>query len=188
MTSATYPAALDKALALADYKGLAGAQGRLGREGQAARHRILRLHRGLRHRALGGGRLARRRRRPLGIGGSAGQSDRHGRGSDRLAQSRPGPRNDLRAARLRRVSAFRWRTCRSSTATPTRCRWAWAPTARAPARSACRRSPRRSTRSRPRRRRSRAMCSRPPKGTSSSRTGSSRSRAPTSRSTSARSR
>ena len=35
---------------------------------------------------------------------------------------------------------------RSSTATPTRCSSAWAPTARAPARSACRRSPRRSTR------------------------------------------
>jgi carbon-monoxide dehydrogenase large subunit len=38
----------------------------------------------------------------------------------------------------------------SSTATRTRCSWAWAPTARGPARSACRRSSRRSTRSRPR--------------------------------------
>ena len=44
-------------------------------------------------------------------------------------------------------------TCRSSMATPTRCRSAWAPTARA-RRSACRRSSRRSTRSRPRPRRS----------------------------------
>ena len=55
-------------------QGPAGAQGRLGRQGQAARHRILRLYRSLRHRAVGGGRLARRRRRPVGIGGSAGQS------------------------------------------------------------------------------------------------------------------
>ena len=61
MTSATLTAALDKALALADYKGVRGAQGGIGREGQAARHWFLRLHRGLRHRAvsaigsLGGG-------------------------------------------------------------------------------------------------------------------------------------
>ena len=58
-------------------------------------------HRGLRHRAVGGGRLARRRRRPLGIGGGARQSDRHRRSAHRLAQPRPGPRDDLRAARLR---------------------------------------------------------------------------------------
>ena len=51
-------------------------------------------------------------------------------------------------------SAFRSRTSRSSTATPTRCSSAWVLTARAPARSACRRSSRRSTRSRPRPRRS----------------------------------
>ena len=101
MTSATTPAALDKALALADYKGVAGAQGGVGRQGQAARRRLLRLYRGLRHRAVGSGRLARRRRRPVGIGGGAGQSDRHGRGPDRLAQPRPGPRDDLRAAGLR---------------------------------------------------------------------------------------
>ena len=164
MTSATTRGALDKALALADYKGVGGAQGGVGRQGQAARRRLLRLYRGLRHRAVGGGRLARRGRRPVGIGRGAGQPDRHRRGPDRLAQPRPGPRDDLRAARLRRVSAFRSRTSRSSTATPTRCRWAWAPTARAPARSACRRSSRRSTRSRPRRRRSPAMCSKPPNG------------------------
>ena len=47
-----YAAALDKALALADYKGVGGAQGGLGRQGQAARRRLLRLHRGLRPRAL----------------------------------------------------------------------------------------------------------------------------------------
>ncbi len=84
-----------------DYDGFAPARRRARRQGQAARHRLLRLYRGLRHRAVGGGRLARRRRRPVGIGGSARQSDRHGRGADRLAQPRPGPRDDLRAARRR---------------------------------------------------------------------------------------
>jgi carbon-monoxide dehydrogenase large subunit len=48
-----------------------------------------------------GGRFARRRRGPLGIGGSAGQRGRHGRGPDRLAQPRPGPRDHLRPAGIR---------------------------------------------------------------------------------------
>ena len=142
-----------------------------GQEGrQAARHRPLLLHRGLRHRAVGGGRLARRGRRPLGIRRGARQRGRHDRGADRLAQPRAGPRDDLRAARqfaLRRADRTR---CRSCMATPTRCRWAWAPTARARARSACRPSPRRSTRSRPRRRRSPRTCWKPTRATSSSRT------------------
>ena len=77
---------------------------------QAARHRLFDLHRGLRHRAVAGGRLARRRRRPVGIRRSARQSDRLGRGADRLAQPRPGPRDDLRAARVASGSAFRSRT------------------------------------------------------------------------------
>ncbi len=55
-------------------------------------------------------------------------------------QPRPGPRDDVRAARRRAARHSRSRTCRSSTATPTRSSSAWAPTARAPARSACRRS------------------------------------------------
>ena len=66
-------------------------QGRRSRARQAARHRHELLHRGLRHRALGRGRLARRRRRPVGIGRGAGQRRRHDRGADRLAQPRPGP-------------------------------------------------------------------------------------------------
>ena len=45
-------------------------------------------------------RLARRRRRPLGIGRSARQPDRHHRGADRLAQPRPGSRDNVRPARL----------------------------------------------------------------------------------------
>ena len=47
-----------------------------------------------------GGRLARRRRRLVGIGGSAGQPGRHRRGAHRLPRPRPGARDHLRAARL----------------------------------------------------------------------------------------
>ena len=77
------------------------AQARERPQRQAARHRLLGLHRGLRHRAVGGGGLARRGRRPVGIGRGAGQPGRHRRGAHRLAPPRPGPRDDLRAARLR---------------------------------------------------------------------------------------
>ena len=141
-----YAACLDKALELADYKGFGARKAASAKQRQAARPRLLGLHRGLRHRAARGGRLARRRRRPVGIGRGARQSDRLGRGADRLAQPRPGPRDDLRPARLASGSASPSSRSRSCTATPTRCSSAWAPTARAPARSACRRSPRRSTR------------------------------------------
>ena len=120
-------------------QGRGRAQGGLGRQGQAARRRHFRLYRGLRPRAVAAVAVARRWRRPVGIGGGARQSGRHGRGSDRLAQPRPGSRDDLRPARLRTASASRSTTSRSSMATPTRCSSAWAPTARAPARSACRR-------------------------------------------------
>ncbi len=61
--------------------GLRQAQGGCGEARQAARHRHELLHRGLRHRALGRGRLARRRRRPLGVGGGARQRGRHDRGA-----------------------------------------------------------------------------------------------------------
>ncbi len=48
-------------------RGLRGAQGRRPKPtASSARHRLLLLHRGLRHRTLGGGRLARRRRRACG--------------------------------------------------------------------------------------------------------------------------
>ena len=89
---------------------LPGAQGGSRQARQAARHRHELLHRGLRHRAVGRGRLARRRRRPVGIGRGARQRGRHDRGADRLAQPRPGPRDDLRPARqpaLRRADRQR---------------------------------------------------------------------------------
>ncbi len=87
-----------------------------------------------------------------------------------------------------RASASPSRTSSSSMATPTRCSSAWAPTVRAPARSACRPSSRRSTRSRPRRRRSPRTSWKLRKATSSSPTASSPWPAPTAPSTSPRSR
>ena len=182
-----YHASLKKAMEIADVKGFGKRKRDSGAHRQAARHRLFDLHRGLRHRAVAGGRLARRGRGPMGIRRGAGQPDRLGRSADRLPQPRPGPRNHLRATRLRAARHPDRQRQRSSTATPTRCSSAWAPTARAPARSACRRSSRRSTRSRPRPRRSRPSCWRPPKATSSSRTASSPSPAPTSRRPGARS-
>ena len=46
-----YDACLDKALELADYKGLAARKAASAKKRQEARPRLLRLHRGLRHRA-----------------------------------------------------------------------------------------------------------------------------------------
>ena len=162
-------------------RGLRQAQARVGAPRQAARHRLLDLHRGLRDRAEPGGRLARLRRGPVGVGGSAGQSDRLGRGPHRLPPARPGPRDHVRAGRLRAARHPDRERRAWCTATPTRCSSAWAPTARARARSASRRSSRRSTRSRPRPRRSPPTCWKRPKATSCSRTASSPSPAPTSR-------
>jgi CO/xanthine dehydrogenase Mo-binding subunit len=130
----------------------ASQRARRSRAGTAAqRDRFLHLYRGLRHRTLGGGRLARLRRRPVGIGRRSGQpvgtvevltgSHSHGQGHEttfaQLVSDRLGIGHRAGFGR--------------SMATPTRCSSAWAPMARARARSACRPSPRRSTRSRPRR-------------------------------------
>ena len=96
-----YHASLKKAQEIGDVKGFGKRKREVGAHGQAARHRLFDLHRGLRHRAVAGGRLARRGRRPLGIRRGAGQSDRLGRGADRLPQPRPGSRNHVRATGLR---------------------------------------------------------------------------------------
>ena len=108
------------------------------------------------------------------VGGGARPPDRQRHGPHRLAQPRPGARDDLRAARRPTVSASRSSRSRSSTATPPRSPTAWAPTARARWRSAAARSSRRWTRSSPRAARSPPTCWKPPKPTSSSRTASSR--------------
>ena len=95
-----YEACLDKALELADYKGLAARKAESAKKG---------MKRGIGFSAYieacgiapsAGGRLARRRRRPVGVGRGARQSDRLGGGADRLAQPRPGPRDHVRPARL----------------------------------------------------------------------------------------
>ena len=90
-----YDASLKKAMELADYKGFAKRKRECGAPRQAARHRLFHLYRGLRHCAVAGGRLARRRRRLVGIRRGAGQPDRFGRSSHRLARARPGPRDDF---------------------------------------------------------------------------------------------
>ena len=72
-----YEASLERRHEGGRLRRLRQAQARGGEARKAARHRHELLHRGVRHRAVRGGRLARRRRRPLGIGGGARQPDRH---------------------------------------------------------------------------------------------------------------
>ncbi len=67
------------------------AQARVHAPRQAARRRLLDLHRGLRDRAEPGRRLAGMRRGLVGVRRSTRQSDRFGRGPDRLPSARPGP-------------------------------------------------------------------------------------------------
>ena len=95
-----YAGALDKALALADQKGLPGRKAASAAKGKLRGFGISAYIEACGIAPICGGRFARRWRRPVGIGGSAGQSDRHGRGSDGLAQPWSGPRDDLRSARL----------------------------------------------------------------------------------------
>ena len=94
-----YAAHLDKAMRDGRRRRLSGAQGGLGSEGQDARPRLLLLHRGLRPRAVEHRRRARRARGPVRGRRGARPSDRHGHRLHRLAQPRPGPRDDVRAGR-----------------------------------------------------------------------------------------
>ena len=96
-----YDASLDAAMKAADYAGFKARKAEAAKRGKLRGIGMSLLHRGLRPRAVGGGRLARRRRRPVGIGRGSGQPRRHDRGADRRASPRPGPRDDLRAARQR---------------------------------------------------------------------------------------
>ena len=117
-----------------------------------------------------GGRFARRRCRPLGIGRGARQPGRHDRGPHRLAQPRPGPRDHLCPAGRRPLR----RAARQCPDRPRRHRQG--AVRHGHLRLALRRRrhvghrPRRSTRSRPRPRRSPPTCWRPTRATSSSRT------------------
>ena len=101
--SGNYPPIIDEAIKIADYKGFEAAPRRGQVARQAARHRLLVLHRGLRPGAVAGDRPARRRRRPVGVGADQVQPDRQRPGHDRLAQPRPGPRDDLRPDHLRQA-------------------------------------------------------------------------------------
>ena len=187
--SGDYFTTLDMALKTADYAGFEKRRAEAAKRGKLRGIGFCDLHRGLRHRALGGGRRARRARRalrdrPRCACNPTGTITR----LHRLAQPRPGPRDDLRPARLRPA-----RRCRSrmievvhgdTGKIPVRHGHLRLALAR---RSAARRSSRRSTRSSPRARRSPPICSRRPRPTSSSRTASSRSPAPTRTCRSARS-
>ncbi len=93
-----YQASLDKALQLADYAGFAGRRAASEAKGKLRRRRFLLLHRGLRHRTLGRGRLAGLRRRPVGERQGPLCHDRRRPGVHRHPQPRPGPRDDLRPA------------------------------------------------------------------------------------------
>ena len=130
-----FGASLDAAMKAIDYAGFPARKAKAKKRRQAARHRLLLLHRGLRHRAIESGRQPRRRRRPVGIRRGPRQSGRHHRSPDGIAQPRPGPRDDVLRNWSPNGSAFRSARSRSSTATPTRCSSAWAPTARARPRS-----------------------------------------------------
>ena len=118
------------------------AAARAGREAGPRRadgHRHLVLHRGRRRRpAQAHGHPRPRHGRRLR---AAGAPDRQGPAAAVGADPGAGPRDHVRADRLRRSSASRRRTSRSSTATPTTPRSAWAPTDPAPRRCPARPQP-----------------------------------------------
>jgi aerobic carbon-monoxide dehydrogenase large subunit len=116
---------------LADVAGFEARRKASGSQGQAARHRLQLLHRGLRPGAEQHRRGLGRTGRPVRGRRGARAPHRQRDGVHRLAQPRPGARDHLCAGGGRPSSASRSRTSTSCTATPARCRSAWAPTARA---------------------------------------------------------
>ena len=128
-TAATSTSILDQALALADWNGLRGARGRIARtRGPPARSRARHVPRMDRRQRLRGARHGHRRRR------------RRDRDLLRDAGDGAGPRDDLRAARRRRLRRAASRRSASSRATPTA-----APASAAPARARCSSAARRCT-------------------------------------------
>ena len=85
-----FGASLDVAMKAIDYAGFAGRKAKAKSEGKLRGIGVLLLHRGLRHRAIESGRQPGRRRRPVGIRGSPGQSGRHHRDPHGFSQPRPG--------------------------------------------------------------------------------------------------
>ncbi len=89
--SGNYQVTLDAALKAANYDSFEIAAHRRQITQQAARHRRFHLYRGLRHRAVGRGGLARRARRLVRMRQHSRASHRQRHGVHRLAQSRAGP-------------------------------------------------------------------------------------------------
>ena len=85
-----YHACMDKSQGAGRGGRIRRAQGGKRGQGQAARHRLLQLHRGLRHRAVQHRRGARCARRAVRVRRDPRASDRQRDGVHRLAQPRPG--------------------------------------------------------------------------------------------------
>ena len=138
--SGNYEPALDKALHEIGYAQAARRAGGAARAGSLSRHRLLDLPRGVRPRAVEGGRQPRRAGRPMGERRGPGHAHRQDRSADRdrtataRAMKRRSPRSSPTSCRCR------WPTSPSSMATPARCRSAGAPTAAAVRPSGSRRS------------------------------------------------
>ena len=95
-----YEASLDAAMKAADYAGFGKRKAEAEKRGKLRGIGMSCYIEACGIAPSAGGRLARRRRGLVGIGGGARQSDRHDRGADRRAQPRPGPRDELRADRV----------------------------------------------------------------------------------------
>ena len=176
-----YAAHLDRAVEMADVAGFPARREAGEGARQAARPGLLLLHRGLRPGALERRRRARRARRAVRGRRGARPPDRQRHRLHRLAQPRPGPRDDLRAGRRRPARhPGRERRDRARRHRPRALRHGHL---RQPLAGRRRHAPssRRSTRSSPRARRSPPTCWRRPTPTSSSRAASSGSPAPTAR-------
>ena len=146
-------------------------RGREAPDGQAARRRLLDLHRDLRPGAVSASTGPPRfglQTGPVGVGDGARAHHRRGHRLHRHLPARAGAGDDDGADRRRPARHRPARTSRSSTATPAPGRRAWAPTARARPRSAASPSPARRPRSSTRRARSSPTSSRRRRTTSSS--------------------
>ena len=119
--SGNYPPIIDEAIKIADYKGFearraeAKSRGKLRGIGFSSYIEACGLAPSQRRSAQLGAR-----RRPVGVGADQVQPDRQRPGLDRLAQPRPGPRDDLRPARRRQARRADRERSRSCTATPRR--------------------------------------------------------------------
>lgn len=115
-----YEACMTRAQELAEVGGFAARKAESEREGQAARHRLLELHRGLRAGAVEHRGRAGCAGRPVRGGRGARASDRRCDGVHRFAQPWPNPTRPPSRRWWRPTWASRSRTSTSCTATPGR--------------------------------------------------------------------